>query len=79
MEKICQDVTPVDNEKSRFGNPAFQQFYDQVVDQSASLQASIGVLPTAIPELSAYFNESWGNRKRIDYGTGHETNFLAWL
>ncbi|KAF9918894.1 Serine/threonine-protein phosphatase 2A activator 2, partial [Modicella reniformis] len=33
----------------------------------------------AIPEVTKYFVESWGNRKRIDYGTGHEANFLAWL
>lgn len=33
----------------------------------------------AIPEVSKYFVECWGNRKRIDYGTGHEASFLAWL
>lgn len=33
----------------------------------------------AIPEVAKYFVESWGNRKRIDYGTGHEASFLAWL
>lgn len=33
----------------------------------------------SIPEISRYFLESWGNRTRIDYGTGHEANFMAWL
>jgi hypothetical protein len=33
----------------------------------------------AIVELIAYFNESFGNRVRIDYGTGHETSFIVWL
>lgn len=33
----------------------------------------------AVPEVTKYFVESWGNRKRIDYGTGHEASFLAWL
>jgi serine/threonine-protein phosphatase 2A activator len=33
----------------------------------------------AIPELRVYFNESWGNRTRIDYGSGMELNFLCWL
>ncbi len=33
----------------------------------------------AVPEVSKYFVECWGNRKRIDYGTGHEASFLAWL
>ena len=28
-------------------------------------------------ELTKYFQESFGNETRIDYGTGHETNFIA--
>lgn len=35
--------------------------------------------PEAIPEISAYFCESWGNRTRIDYGSGMELNFLCWM
>jgi Phosphotyrosyl phosphate activator (PTPA) protein len=33
----------------------------------------------AITEVSGYFCESWGNRARIDYGSGMELNFLCWL
>jgi serine/threonine-protein phosphatase 2A activator len=33
----------------------------------------------SIPEVSAYLVESFGNRRRIDYGTGHEANFIAFL
>ncbi|KAL0587060.1 hypothetical protein ABG067_003400 [Albugo candida] len=33
----------------------------------------------AIVELETYLNESFGNAVRIDYGTGHETNFIVWL
>lgn len=33
----------------------------------------------AIIEVSGYFCESWGNRARIDYGSGMELNFLCWL
>ena len=35
--------------------------------------------PTAAAELAAYFSDSFGNVTRIDYGTGHELNFLVWL
>ena len=35
--------------------------------------------PEAIPEVSGYFVESWGNRTRIDYGSGMELNFVCWL
>lgn len=30
-------------------------------------------------ELAGYLTESFGNRTRIDYGTGHETTFAALL
>ncbi len=33
----------------------------------------------AIIEVSGYFCESWGNRARVDYGSGMELNFLCWL
>ena len=33
----------------------------------------------AIPELSVYLQESFGEHSRIDYGTGHELNFVVFL
>jgi serine/threonine-protein phosphatase 2A activator len=33
----------------------------------------------AAVELSAYLDESFGNQQRIDYGTGHELNFVLFL
>mgnify|MGYP002172508291 CR=1 FL=1 len=30
VERIVADVPPVENGKSRFGNPAFRTFYDAV-------------------------------------------------
>jgi len=32
-----------------------------------------------VNELSVYFCECWGNRTRVDYGSGMELNFLCWL
>lgn len=78
--QLAKDTPPVDNEKSRFGNPAFKTFYDKINAQSASLHQRIpGLHQQYIPELCVYFNESWGNRERIDYGSGMELNFLCWL
>jgi len=33
----------------------------------------------AAVELAPYFWDSLGNSTRIDYGTGHETTFVAWM
>ncbi|KAI0088198.1 Phosphotyrosyl phosphatase activator [Irpex rosettiformis] len=80
VEAIAKDTPPVDNKASRFGNPAFRTFYDKVSEKTAELHSTIPKLPSeAIPEVSAYFKESWGNRTRIDYGSGMELNFLCWI
>ncbi|KAF4613156.1 hypothetical protein D9613_010808 [Agrocybe pediades] len=80
IEKIAEETPPVDNAASRFGNPAFRTFYDKVSEKSASLHAALPGLPAeTIPEISVYFDEAWGSRTRIDYGSGMELNFLCWL
>ncbi|KAJ3746636.1 Phosphotyrosyl phosphatase activator [Lentinula detonsa] len=83
VEEIAKATPPVENSSSRFGNPAFRTFYDTVSEAcqaSTTLHEEIPSLPReAIPEVSVYFNEAWGNRSRIDYGSGMELNFLCWL
>ncbi|OCF58355.1 serine/threonine-protein phosphatase 2A activator 2 [Kwoniella mangroviensis CBS 10435] len=78
--EIAKSTPPVDNKLSRFGNPAFKTFYDKVGDASSELHSRIIGLPAeAIPEVEVYFKESWGNKQRVDYGSGMEFNFLCWL
>ncbi|TFY53544.1 hypothetical protein EVJ58_g9396, partial [Rhodofomes roseus] len=80
VEQIAKETPPVDNQASRFGNPAFRTFYDKVQEAAPSLYTNLPNLPdAAIPELAVYFGESWGNRSRIDYGSGMELNFLCWI
>lgn len=87
MLQILDDVLeaakatpPVDNKLSRFGNPAFKTFYDKVTASSEKWHSTIpGLKPEAVCEVQAYFTESFGNRERVDYGSGHELNFLCWL
>uniref|UniRef100_A0A5F5PWV8 Serine/threonine-protein phosphatase 2A activator n=1 Tax=Equus caballus TaxID=9796 RepID=A0A5F5PWV8_HORSE len=52
-----------------------------VSEEAESLVAT--VVPThlaaAVPEVAVYLKESVGNSTRIDYGTGHEAAFAAFL
>ncbi|CAB4397211.1 unnamed protein product [Rhizophagus irregularis] len=75
----CEEIPPVQNEKSRFGNPAFKVFYSRIANNAEELHEIFSLPPEAVKEVSRYFMESWGDQKRIDYGTGHEANFIAWL
>ncbi|CAO3596585.1 unnamed protein product [Absidia cylindrospora] len=78
LSKWVDEIPPTENEKSRFGNPAFRDFFDKVEMNFNDLFCDI--LPeAAMKEVSVYFIESFGNRRRIDYGTGHEANFMAYL
>ncbi|ORZ19075.1 hypothetical protein BCR41DRAFT_304100 [Lobosporangium transversale] len=79
VNDVAEEYPPESGHESRFGNPAFRKFYDQVGLSAPEWMEKL-VQPTeAVPEVTKYFVECWGNRKRIDYGTGHEANFLAWL
>ncbi|KAF9461796.1 Phosphotyrosyl phosphatase activator [Collybia nuda] len=80
VEEVANNTPPVENSASRFGNPAFRTFYDKISEIAPSLHETLPRLPQeAIEEVSVYFTEAWGNRARIDYGSGMELNFLCWL
>lgn len=74
---------PVCHEKdvSRFGKIEFRDFYDNVSAESYSLILPLVQHLKDDPriELLEYLKESWGNRTRIDYGSGHEYNFISFL
>lgn len=75
------DSNPVVKEAdvSRFGKPEFRDFYDQLAAESRQLLSVFTQDEGALDELSTYFVESWGDRTRIDYGSGHELNFVCFL
>jgi len=66
----------------RFGNKAYKTLMDKVIANSDETLAGLSTMPgfdKAIPEIKVYWEESFGNYERIDYGTGHELNFVVFL
>lgn len=85
LEQIIDEV-PLDKGPRRFGNVSFRKWYQKVEEQVADLlnkwlqlspDQSQGV--TFLDELIPYFLGSFGSAQRLDYGSGHELSFLAFL
>jgi len=78
--KWIDEIPPI-AQRGRFANPAFKTWFDKMVENSDVLMRQI--LPPeyhdAVIELSGYWQISWGDRSRCDYGSGHEMNFVAWV
>lgn len=79
-EHLVAKSPPNEQGGSRFGNKAFRGFLDLVSENSAKWHKSLGIeIEQAVTEVSTYLDQSFGNRNRIDYGSGHELNFMIWL
>ena len=88
LDKIIEEVPP-DPGPRRFGNVSFRKWFDIVSDQAPALlqfhlprellskhsTSEVG----ARSELESYLLGSFGSSQRLDYGTGHELSFLAFL
>ena len=83
------DEVPPDPGPRRFGNVSFRKWYDFVEDRLGALLddhlpasiLSLSSRSTIKPqeELKSYLMGSFGSPQRLDYGTGHELSFLAFL
>ena len=80
------DEVPLDTGPRRFGNVSFRKWHQKVEEQTADLLKKW--LPvsfaessevTFLDELVPYFLGSFGSAQRLDYGSGHELSFLAFL
>ncbi len=82
--------TPPESGPRRFGNVAFRKWYAQVEDRTPALLQL--ALPDDVwshvdtaqrdllkKELGVYLLGGLGSAERLDYGTGHELSFLAFL
>lgn len=85
------EEAPPNSGPRRFGNISFRKWYGLLEDRSDKLLEEY--LPSqvlkpgsmlakgkrACDELRSYLLASFGNAQRLDYGTGHEVAFLAFL
>lgn len=66
---------------SRFGKVEFRDYFDDL--ETNSKQLIKNAFPSLTDEhvniLSTYLIQSWGDKRRIDYGSGHELNFICFL
>ena len=80
VESVVNRSPPEDQGDSRFGNRGFRNFLDLAAEEHPVWHKEIGVTSDeAVSEISTYLLQSFGNRTRIDYGSGHELNFMLWL
>lgn len=83
IEKLVSEFPAINQEKQRFGNTAFRSWYEAVeklyeAELAPKLNLFYGEDKDFLlsNEIMPYLLECFGNSKRIDYGTGHELNFV---
>lgn len=77
LKTLVNDHPPA-TQASRFGNIAFRNWFDGVKLKLIQIHKDWIPSPFA-EEVTHYLLHSFGDRMRIDFGTGHELNFLCYL
>ncbi|KAM3177061.1 hypothetical protein ACTXT7_005267 [Hymenolepis weldensis] len=76
------DLTPLELNPQRYGNKAFCDYYMWLCKNAFQMIVEKLELDPAtehLDEIVKYLTESVGNSFRIDYGTGHELSFIAFI
>lgn len=87
LEDHIRIMNVTNTSQYRFGNPAFRQWHANISNTVKSTISDIIILYSTMniiqddvkQESSEYLLCSFGNLERLDYGTGHELNFLIFL
>ncbi|XP_075590812.1 serine/threonine-protein phosphatase 2A activator-like isoform X1 [Dermatophagoides farinae] len=76
---LCDRIEPINDDKNqRFGNKAYRIWFDQMLSYIHDELIDIFGHEYGT-ELAYYLADSFGNKVRIDYGTGHEMCFIIFL
>lgn len=85
LDEWRQETPPLEGPR-RFGNMAFRQWQSKMQEGTKSLlmkKFQKYYDPNkdikAFDELSSYFMGGFGSKPRLDFGTGHELSFLAFI
>ena len=85
LENIIDEV-PLDTGPRRFGNVSFRKWHQRIEEQATDLlqkwipiSSAASSETTFLDEIKPYFLGSFGSAQRLDYGSGHELSFLAFL
>ncbi|PWN35257.1 Phosphotyrosyl phosphatase activator [Meira miltonrushii] len=80
LQHWTEEIEPLKTPQ-RYGNLAFRTWGERLEKRVSTLHSKL--LPPSlhgiIPELEAYLLGSFGSWVRLDYGSGHELSFAAWL
>lgn len=87
LEKLTSSIDqhPPISGPRRFGNMACRHWHQELEDSAPSLLLQHITVPGNLDhqgflkELQSYLLNSFGSKTRLDYGTGHELSFLAFL
>jgi serine/threonine-protein phosphatase 2A activator len=72
-------IPPAEIGLSRFGNPSFRVWHDKLSNELDGLLENIIIDESLRKECRVYLLNSFGDRNRIDYGTGHEANMICFM
>ena len=78
VEEVALEIVP-QFDTSRFGSISFRDLIGQIEAKTESWHSSIAAQNPHKREMEVYFWNSFGDKTRMDYGSGHELNYMCWL
>ena len=83
LEEIYKNNPPKEGE-ARYEDPVFKRYHTDLEKDYENIMNTTILKSEKTPknlilEIKSYFMDSFGNPSRLDYGTGHELNYLCFL